>query len=415
MSLPRLSSCLIACLLTMPTVVTAHDNDKREDEPQYRVREIPPPDDSRCVAGYARVTAARKVNDRGEVVGQDGCYHETGDLNFPRLSNLRAFHWSRVSGTVQLPVLSDAATDTYARDLNNTGTIVGWQIEYGGFRAPVWPVTGGVMEVFTPGFCSSSTLPLARAESINESGAVAGSNGLVGPEGTCRTRWVLKMPWGEEHATPVLGGSVRTLNNNSVLAGTSANNAVKWSMTGGTVILSQGSFTPPISQVQVWGLNDQDVAVGVTEHYNDDFSCLTTSEAKLWDADGTEHVLPSLHNALRTVAFAINGRGQSVGYSESNAGCNNFDPAGWRAVTWNKHRVRDLNKLIPAHDRREIQLTGAYAINDRGQILVRGIRPGEALLPCPQVNIRLDTGEEFYDTSFMCHSEYAFLLTPKDD
>ncbi len=67
-------------------------------------------------------------------------------------------------------------------------------------------------------------------------------------------------------------------------------------------------------------------------------------------------------------AWAINGLGQVVGVS-SNA---NFQ---MRAFLWQNGTMTDLNTLLPAHSGWE--LTGAFFINDNGQIVGNGLYQGQ--------------------------------------
>jgi hypothetical protein len=71
------------------------------------------------------------------------------------------------------------------------------------------------------------------------------------------------------------------------------------------------------------------------------------------------------------------------------------------------------NSLVPKRFAREFHLETASAINDRGQIVARGIRRGEPRAPCPQIESDPETGENVYNPSVTCHNLYSFLLTPK--
>ncbi|HEY4366146.1 MAG TPA: hypothetical protein VGN07_02860 [Steroidobacteraceae bacterium] len=406
----------IACLLLAAASASAHDNDNKDFVTRYKIKEIVPPQDPRCLQGYQRVTYARRMNRSAEAVGYDSCYQETGDPSAPRLPGNRAFRWSRANGSLQLPALSADAVETWARDINSSGTVVGWQAGAVDLRAPVWPADAGVTEI-APTICPEfGGVAITSAESINQLGSIAFIDGFVDAAGNCNIHWKLKLVSGEVVVSPIIGASLTAVNDNNVMVGLSGTNAVKWSAAAGEVILFAGS-SPPSALVrgQAWNINKHDAVVGVIEHY-DSSTCQTASEAMLWDADGTAHVLPLLHGDRLGVALAIDKHGTIVGYSQhaATADCNGYDAFGRHAVIWHKNRVRDLNKLIPDRYRDEIQLIQASSINEHGQILARGIRPNEPLQSCPNFSFNPVTEELFYDTSLLCVNEYSFLLTPKD-
>ena len=83
------------------------------------------------------------------------------------------------------------------------------------------------------------------------------------------------------------------------------------------------------------------------------------------------------------------------------------------AVIWKAARAVDLDSLTQKRFAREFHLQDAAAINDRGQILARGIRRGEPPAPCPQLEFDPQTGENVYNPTLTCQNLYSFLLTPK--
>jgi probable HAF family extracellular repeat protein len=121
-----------------------------------------------------------------------------------------------------------------------------------------------------------------------------------------------------------------------------------------------GDFSQPA------GLNDAGDVVGF-EFLPDD----QLKHAVLWK-DGTTTDLGTLHGDPCSVAEAINSSGQIVGASQSAAGgCNFFTSA----FLWeNGGPSVDLNDLVPAHS--SLFLTGAAWINDRGEIVSRGVPTG---------------------------------------
>lgn len=157
--------------------------------PRYAIREIPPPAETSCVPGFQRLTAARRLNEQAQAVGQDLCFVETGDPAAPILpGNTRAFRWTRSTGSSNLPSIVPGAFFTAAREINERGTTVGWEIS-DGFRGPVWPLAGGVSDAIAPEDCGG--VGTGRADGINDLGAIAASGRRLGEDGTsCQQHWI---------------------------------------------------------------------------------------------------------------------------------------------------------------------------------------------------------------------------------
>jgi probable HAF family extracellular repeat protein len=76
--------------------------------------------------------------------------------------------------------------------------------------------------------------------------------------------------------------------------------------------------------------------------------------------------LGSLSGSIYSEAYAVNNAGQVVGESGS--------PLGTRAFLWTSSGgMVDLNALVPGLPV-DVVLTGAFAINDKGEIVAFGIR-----------------------------------------
>jgi probable HAF family extracellular repeat protein len=128
-----------------------------------------------------------------------------------------------------------------------------------------------------------------------------------------------------------------------------------------------GTFGGPNSQYSVpssAGLNNRGVATGVADTSTPDpicfFDCLV-DHAFLWK-NGVTTDLGTLPGGGSSFAYAVNGRGLSVGQSQNGS----IDPLTGtpevRGVLWQKNRILDLGTLGG-------NASNANAINDQGQVV----------------------------------------------
>lgn len=198
-----------------------------------------------------------------------------------------------------------------------------------------------------------------------------------------------------------------------MLAGSSVFNAVTWSPAAGEVLLGPNRTTR-FETAHAWNISDDGRAVGEIRHFDAQGQCLIANDAAIWEADGTERVLPALPGHTHATALGVSDCPLVVGRSQAPSECNGFDAAMTsRAVIWGDKGVKDLNKLLSARDQRRIQLTGASAVNESGQIAAYGVYRDEAPAPCPEETFDEETGEVIFDMSRRCQPVHAFLLTPR--
>jgi uncharacterized membrane protein len=274
----------------------------------------------------------------------------------------------------------------------------------------VWPRAGGVSQAIEPEDCAEFGA-FAIGDGINDHGDVLAIDDRVDASGVCQFGvWVLKLASGEEILGPTSGRGFQ-LNNDRVGVGQSSNRAVRWSPTSGeTVLYEDPTFQ---SSAIAWSINDRNEAVGHISHF-DQTGCIGGQTAAFWAADGQQTLLNPLPGDAHTWAYSINNHSAAVGYSYTESlGCDEADVAQLRAVIWEGGRAVDLNRLVPKRFAREFKLSIGAAINDRGQIVARGVRRGEPKLPCPRIDFDPVTGENFYNDQVFCQNTYAFLLTPK--
>ena len=399
-------------LVFMATATSVQAGPADEHE-KYSVTEIVLPADSTCLAGFWHATTARRVNERGEVVGDDICVIATGDETAPAvIGGSDAFRWNRTAGATMLPALSPDSVETFARDINESGTAIGWEFRSDGTAvAPLWPRAGGVSLAIEPQPCDLSFGAFSIGDGINDHGDVLVSDDRTDATGSCSfSVWVQKRAaTGEEFIGPA-SGVARQLNNNGVGVGQSSNRAMRWSPETGEVVLY--ADPTPQSIAIAWSINDSNEVVGWISHF-DQQVCQTGQDAVFWAANAQQTLLPALGQDAFAAAYNINGHSVVVGHSYKQPLCEEFDPAKSRAVIWENGRAVNLNSLVPKRFAREFKLTLASAINDRGQIVVRGIRRGEPKAPCPRIDFDPVTGENFYNASITCQNQYSFLLTPK--
>jgi probable HAF family extracellular repeat protein len=269
------------------------------------------------------------------------------------------FLWQK--GTITpLPELPDA-TGTTPEHINNNGTVVG---RYTPLDRPNQPVLWdhGVIRV----------LPVLRGDNrgnaitINDRGQAAGYSANT----TAGTRLAVVWYKGTVSVlTPLPGGG----GFDEALGINEKGQIVGWSGPG-----------PGQEHIALWGkdgsvhdLGTLGGAFGDGYKINNKGQVVGTSATAtngngdpfLWD-DGVLTDLGYPTGDVFGVAADINNHGQIVGLSASDPN----DPTTYHALLWEKGKMTDLQKKIPAHS--GWQLVWALGINERGQIVGVGLHEG---------------------------------------
>lgn len=283
------------------------------------------------------------VNGAGQVTGF-GQNAIPDPFSFLGGTQTRAFLWH--NGEMQdLGTLG--GPDAFAQYVNNKGQVAG--VSYTSYTTD--PNTGAPpLDPFL----------WEKGKGMKDLGNFGGSNGFLGP-----------FIYGLSDEGEVIG--------NMVVAGNQVVHAFLWD---GEKLSDLPDLGGSYSQAN--GLNDAGEVVGQSNLTGDQ-----AQHAVLWKK-GTITDLGTLHGDPCSEAGAINSKGQVVGASQSAAGgCNFFTSA----FLWEHGGPSvDLNILVPAGS--PLQLTGAFWINNRGEITGRGVLAG-----CDDVD----------------NCGHAFLLIPCDE
>lgn len=280
------------------------------------------------------------INGKGEVAG---------DSYTP--DKLRGFLWRNG----EMLDLGSLKTGSEARGVNDKSQVVGGS----NARAFLWQ-DGKMRDL---GALSGGKY--SHATSINNNGAVAGSAGVGNYEGANAILWrggkikdLGRLPGGRYS----LGLSI---NNKGQVVGY-GHNGEYW-----------GNFAIP--RAFLWDEKNGMREIGTLgggENYNDSFAHAINDKGQIvgvsnWRAflwqDGKMQDLGTLPGHKRSRANAINNKGQVVGIVT--------DPGHEGMFLWQNGKMYDLNTLIPPDS--GWVLSGAYGINDTGQIVGGGRHNGE--------------------------------------
>ena len=313
--------------------------------------------------GSARV---HHLNSLGQVVGAAG---------HPHGANTRAFIWQQSGG---MQDLSNPSTGDYsvAFSNNDSGQVVGAYNGEKGVRAFVWTSARGLADLGTLPNETSSI-----AYDINAAGQI------VGVSGTHAVLW----SHGRVQDLGTLGGrasEAHSINSAGQVAGfadtAQGRHAFLWS---DNAMKDLGTL-PGDSASHANSVNDLGAVAGTSEGSGG-------TRPFLWTAETGMQPLAGLAGGDYSEAFAINNQGQIVGQSNT--------ALGMRAVLWTSStRIVDLNEVVTGMAP-SVVLTGAFSINDKGQIAAYGL-----------VHPSISKHEQVQmDSHAHAGSTHAFLLVPQ--
>lgn len=314
--------------------------------------------------GSARIHA---INGNDQAVGASG---------FPHGADTHAFFWQQQGGMRDLGTLPGGDYSS-AFGINNAGEVVGTSNTPDSMHAFSWTATTGLVQLLTlPGANSS------QAYAVNDHGHVAGASGthaVIWNNGAVQDLGTLGGPSSEAHAINNLGEAVG-------FSDTPAGEQRAFLWSGGS--MREIDPLPGDTSSRADHINDSGTVVGASAGSGG-------VRAFVWTRQSGTQLLGSLAGSTYSEAFGINNAGQIVGVSGS--------PLGTRAFLWTSAGgMIDLNDVvtgIPA----DVVLTGASAINDKGEIVAFGIQN-------PNTN-RHQVAT--MDSHFHSGPVHVFLLTPQ--
>jgi fibronectin-binding autotransporter adhesin len=288
------------------------------------------------------IAEAYAVNAGGTAVGSAQRYDSGDDMG------KRAVRWDASGAATELPNLglTSSSSKAYAFAINDANTAVGFSYKPGGLshsgtRAVRWDALGAVTELGNLGLRIDGVTD-ARAVAVNSLGTAVG--------------------W----ATKYVDGSAM------------GDRAVRWDASGIAAIElgNLGTDGGNSTNAYAYAVNDAGTAVGYAQKYVG--GNLVGTRAVRWDGTGTAatelgNLGLDINNSTEARAYAVNGAGSAVGYSQKYDGSGVYQ--GDRAVIWLPDASAiDLNNLgvVPVPTGGTWILTTARAMSADGWVAASG-------------------------------------------
>jgi probable HAF family extracellular repeat protein len=316
--------------------------------------------------GSARVHG---INAAGQAVGGSG--HPHGE-------DTHAFLWQKQGGMRDLGILAGGDFSS-AFAINDSGLVVGTSNTATKVHAFMWTVASGMRDLGTLAGTDSS-----QAYAVNNQGQIAGSSGMHAV--------IFDNSSGSIQDLGTLGGDAseaHAINNVGQVAGMSATadghtHAFLWSK--GTM-QDLGTLASD-TESRADHINDAGLVVGAS-------SGSGGVRAFFWSPAQGMQAITALSGGDYAEAFGVNSQGEVVGVSAGALGA--------RAFLWTAAGgLIDLNNVVPGLPA-DVVLTGAFSINDKGEIVAFGVRN-------PNINRHEKTET---DSHIHAGPTRVFLLTPQ--
>jgi probable HAF family extracellular repeat protein len=285
-------------------------------------------------AGSARVHG---VNDSGQAVGASG---------YPHGAETHAFFWQRQGGMRDLGTLP-GGDYSVAFAINDSGVVVGTSNTATSMHAFSWTVSQGLHDLGTLAGANASS-----AFSINNQGQIAGSSGA---HAALWTNGIIQ-------DLGTLGGAsseAHDVNNLGVVVGVSDTNSGSHAFSWKDGAMRDLGVLSDDTSSRADHINDSGMVVGASQGSGG-------VRAFVWTSSTGMQALDSSSDSIYSEAFAINNAGQVVGEIAS--------ALGTRAFLWtSQDGLVDLNEKV-TNLPGDVVLIGAFAINERGQIVAFGLK-----------------------------------------